>query len=155
MRRPPATSRSLHLCPLPRQKPLHTHVPACGVPGSPRLAIRTPSKTTKTPVPSDLMVHSACCFSVMGQPSHFGGTLRQRCCETYDPFLWTMRQGPAHKVLGRLANDQAAGAFPSMSLFLVTVVVFAAGLLGTLYVLFREAQQGTKALKRSSLSNWK
>jgi hypothetical protein len=27
------------------------------------------SKTTKTPVPSASMVHSACCFSVMGQPS--------------------------------------------------------------------------------------
>ena len=50
-----------------------THVPACGVPGSPRLAIRTPSMTTKTPVPSDSMVHSACCFSVMGRPSLSAG----------------------------------------------------------------------------------
>jgi hypothetical protein len=101
------------------------------------------------------MVHSACCFSVMGQSSHFGGTLRQRCCETYDPVMVTTHQGLAHKLLGRLANDQAAGAFPSMSLFLVTVVAFAAGLLGTLYLLFRDAQQGTKAPKRSLLSNWK
>jgi tryptophan-rich sensory protein len=54
-----------------------------------------------------------------------------------------------------LANDQAAGAFLSMSLFVVTIVAFAAGLLGTLYLLFRDAQQGTKAPKRSLLSNWK
>lgn len=43
--------------------------------------------------------------------------------------------------------------FQSMSLFLVTVVAFAAGLLGTLYLLFRDARQGTKAPKRSLL--WK
>ena len=32
-----------------------------------------------------------------GQPSHFGGTLRQRCCETSDPVRLTTHQGLAHK----------------------------------------------------------
>jgi hypothetical protein len=64
--------------------------------------------------------------------------------------------GPcAYSVLGRLANDHAACAFPSMTLFLVAIVVLAAGLLGTLSLLFRDAHRGTKGLKRSLLSNWK
>jgi hypothetical protein len=69
-----------------------------------------------------------------------------------DLYIFRGRRGDLVKIL---SNDQAAGAFPSMSLFLVTVVAFAAGLLGTLYLLFRDAQQGTKAPKRSLLSNWK
>ena len=56
---------------------------------------------------------------------------------------------------GRLANDQAAGAFPSMTLFLVATVVIASGLLGALVVLMRDAPpQGTKP-KRFLVSNWK
>jgi hypothetical protein len=51
----------------------------------------------KTPVPSDSMVHSACCFSVTGNRPTFGGTLRQRCCETSDPVRLTTHQGLAHK----------------------------------------------------------
>jgi hypothetical protein len=42
-----------------------------------------------------------------------------------------------------------------MTLFLVAIVVLAAGLLGTLSLLFRDAHRGTKGLKRSLLSNWK
>jgi hypothetical protein len=42
-----------------------------------------------------------------------------------------------------------------MILFLAAVVVLAAGLLGTLFLLFRDAHQGTKGLKRFLLSNWK
>ena len=42
-----------------------------------------------------------------------------------------------------------------MTLFLAAIVVLAAGLLGTLFLLFRDAHQGTKAPKRSLLSNWK
>ena len=64
--------------------------------------------------------------------------------------------GPcAYSVLGRLANDHAACAFPSMTLFLVAILVLAAGLLGTLLLLFRDAHRGTKGLKHSLLSNWK
>ena len=58
-------------------------------------------------------------------------------------------QGLAH------TNDHAAGAFPSMTLFLAAIVVFAVGLLGTLFLLFRDAHRGTKGLKRFLLSNWK
>ena len=47
-----------------------------------------------------------------------------------DLYIFRGRRGDLVKIL---SNDQAAGAFPSMSLFLVTVVAFAAGLLGTLY----------------------
>ena len=58
-------------------------------------------------------------------------------------------------VLGRLANDQAASAFPSLTLFLVAIVVVASGLFGTLVALMRNAPpQGTKP-KRFLLSNWK
>ena len=73
--------------------------PGLGVPGSPRVAIRIPPKTTKTPVASDSMVYSVCCFSVMGQPSNFGGTLRQCCCETSDPILLTTHRPalPQHR----------------------------------------------------------
>ena len=62
--------------------------------------------------------------------------------------------GP-HSALGRLANDQAAGAFSSMTLFLAAIVVLAAGLRGTLFLLFRDAHRGTKGPKRFLLSNWK
>jgi hypothetical protein len=42
-----------------------------------------------------------------------------------------------------------------MPLFLVAIMVFAAGLLGTLFLLFRDAHRGTKGPKRFLLSNWK
>jgi hypothetical protein len=42
-----------------------------------------------------------------------------------------------------------------MTLFLVAIMVLAAGLLGTLFLLFRDAHRGTKGLKRFLLSNWK
>jgi hypothetical protein len=54
-----------------------------------------------------------------------------------------------------IPNDQAAGAFSSMTLFLAAIVVLAAGLLGTLFLLFRDAHRGTKGPKRFLLSNWK
>ena len=64
-----------------------------------RLAWRSerPRRRRRRRCRQNSMVHSACCFSVMGQPSHFGGTLRQRCCETSDPVLLTTHQGLAHK----------------------------------------------------------
>ena len=96
------------------------------------------------------MVHSACCFSVTGQPSHFGSSTLLR------NFRSRPADGLAHySVLGRLANDHAAGAFPSMTLFRAAIVEVAAGLLGTLFLLFRDAHLGTKGLKHSLLSNWK
>ena len=49
-----------------------THVPACGVPRSPRLAIRTPSKTTQRLRPSDSIVHSGYCFLGISPSSYFG-----------------------------------------------------------------------------------
>ena len=91
----------------------------------------------------------------MGQPSNFGGTLRQRCCETSDPILLTTHRALRIKRTGQLTNDHAAGAFPSMTLFLAAIVVLAAGLLGTLFLLFCDAHRGTKGLKRFLLSNWK
>ena len=45
-------------------------------------------------------------FSVMGQPTSFGGTLRQRCCETSDPILLTTHQGLAHKAC-RSVNERS------------------------------------------------
>jgi hypothetical protein len=43
-----------------------------------------------------------------------------------------------------------------MTLFLVAILVCAAGLLGTLFLLFHDAPRGTtKALKRFLVSNWK
>ena len=49
---------------------------------------------------------------------NFGGTLRQRCCETSDPILLTTHRALRIKRTGQLTNDHAAGAFPSMTLFL-------------------------------------
>jgi hypothetical protein len=98
---------------------------------------------------SDSMVHSACCFSVTGQPSHFVNA----AAKLPIPVLLTVLR--IDSVLGRLANDHAACAFPSMTLFLVAILVLAAGLLGTLFLLFRDAHRGTKGLKHSLLSNWK
>jgi hypothetical protein len=42
-----------------------------------------------------------------------------------------------------------------MTLFLAAIVVLAAGVLGTLFLLFRDAHRGTKKLKRLLQSNWK
>jgi hypothetical protein len=42
-----------------------------------------------------------------------------------------------------------------MTLFLVAIMVLAAGLLGTLFLLFRDAHRGTKGPNRFLLSNWK
>jgi hypothetical protein len=42
-----------------------------------------------------------------------------------------------------------------MTLFRAAIVEVAAGLLGTLFLLFRDAHLGTKGLKHSLLSNWK
>jgi hypothetical protein len=42
-----------------------------------------------------------------------------------------------------------------MTLFLVAIMVLAAGLLGTLFLLFRDEHRGTKGPKRFLLSNWK
>jgi hypothetical protein len=42
-----------------------------------------------------------------------------------------------------------------MTLFLAAIVVLAAGLLSTLFLLFRDAHRGTKGPKRFLLSNWK
>jgi len=42
-----------------------------------------------------------------------------------------------------------------MTLLLAAIVVLAAGLLGTLFLLFRDAHRGTKGPKRFLLSNWK
>ena len=81
--------------------------------------------------------------------------MHPRCCETLNPVLLTAHQGLAQKRTGQLTNDHAAGAFPSMTLFLVAIVVLAAGLLGALFLLFRDAHRGTKGPKRSLLSNWK
>ena len=99
------------------------------------------------------MVYSAA-LSVIGEPSHFGGTLRQRCCQTSDPILLTTHQGLRIK---RARSNERSGCWrvSSMTLFLVAIVVLAAGLLGTLVLLFRDAHRGTKGLKRFLLSNWK
>jgi hypothetical protein len=57
--------------------------------------------------------------------------------------------------LYRDATQAAPGEGPIHAPFMLIGVAFAAGLLGTLYLLFRDARQGTKAPKRSLLSNWK
>jgi hypothetical protein len=92
-----------------------------------------------------------------GRPSHFGGTLCLTLLRDFDPARADNGPRPCapQSILGPLANDHAAGAFPSMTLFLAAMVVLAAGLLGTLFLPFRDAHRGTKELNRFWLSNWK
>jgi hypothetical protein len=84
--------------------------------------------------------------------------------DTASTLLRDFRSRPADKrtralrikrTRGRLANDHPPCAFPSMTLFLVAIMVLAAGLLGTLFLLFRDAHRGTKGPNRFLLSNWK
>ena len=96
-----------------------------------------------------------------GQPSHFGGTLRLtplrdfRSCEISRPADNGPRPCAPQSVLGPLANNHTAGAFPSMTLFLAAIVVLAAGLLGTLFLLFRDAHRGTKDSNVLLAIGWK